>query len=716
MLLTICKLQALVLVVCTIGIPIPVLSQSISPNSISNQLETAQTDSQKIDLLVEISATALEQGKVDSARQILRRAQKLSDSLDFTYGRQNALYGYGNFYLVQQQYDSAEVVLSRAMEMNPDTPLSTKIQNLLATAYRYQGNNQLAIELYREVLASIDTTARRRTAAGVSQNMADAYMNLGNSAEAFKNYHKAVAYGESAQDSLFLATALNNLGNAYNSEDMHEDAGPYLERSLEISRAIGFAPGQLRAMVNLANTRSSQSRFDEAESLYKQALAISEKIRPDSPPIQIQYNLGEMYFRMENLEQAEAYYSRSLEQSKAVGIPQGIYFNASGLGNVAAERDNLQLAIEWNEQALDVAEKMQNPAMSQQRHHRLYELRKQQDSLRLALLHLEQSKALSDSLRTREQSRMIAEYQTRLDLEQKEQQNRELQAESIRQTARIELQFWLLAGGALVLIIIGIFAVLLYRANSEKKAINQRLEAQKRELEEANELKNKLFSIVAHDLRTPLSALIGMLDLLRDEALTPKEIRGISAELDLSLRHNVNIMENLLSWSKQQMSGMSVDIEELDPHAIAEEIVEAYKFNARHKKVVLKNKINPDLNVRADYDMLKLVLRNLVSNGIKFSEAGDEVIIDAEFQDGVVRFEVSDTGIGIPEDLQQKIFKTITESRSGTKNESGSGIGLHLCKQFIEAQEGGMDFDSTPGKGSRFYFTLPGVSEVEHVS
>ncbi|MDZ7691339.1 MAG: tetratricopeptide repeat protein [Balneolaceae bacterium] len=221
--------------------------------------------------------------------------------------------------------------------------------------------------------------------------------------------------------------------------------------------------------MNLGNTRSSQGRFKEAESLYKQALALSEKVRPDSPPVQIQYNLGELFYRMGELQEAESYFKQSLENSERGGLAQGIYYNAAGLGNVADQRGNVQEAMQWHNRALDVAQKLQNPSFMQSRHQRLYELSKQQDSLRLALQHLEQSKELSDSLMTTEQNRIAAEYQTKLELQLQQQQNQELEAESERQASQLEVQNWLIGAGLLVIIIIGVFTALLYRANRKSE-------------------------------------------------------------------------------------------------------------------------------------------------------------------------------------------------------------------------------------------------------
>lgn len=667
----------------------------------------AEIDSQKVGLMIEYGQDALTRGDMTEARSYFDRVAFLGDSLNFNYARQLALYGIGDYYLVQQKFDSAQTVLETATGLNPGISVKTKITNLLATAYRYRGDNQKAIELYKEALALIDTTADSRTAAGIAQNMGDAYMNLGARGQAFSNYNKAIAFGERAQDSLFLATALNNVGESHNSNEDYEDASYYLERALEISNDIGFKPGLLRVYLNLGNTRSGQARFGEAESLYIEALELSKEIRPDTPPVQIQYNMGELYNRMEKYEEAERYFRTSLDNSMTLGIPQGIYFNSTGLGNIEIGRGNTSQAVVFYSRALDIAGKLQNPTFLKAAHEKLYELRKELGEYDEALNHLEHATAISDSLTTREKEQMLADYQTRLEVQRKDQVNKTLQADKARQEAQLRLQRWLLLLGGLVIIITLVSSILLYKSNREKNRINRKLKEQKKNLEEVNAVKNKLFSIVAHDLRTPLSALTGILELVREEALGEEEMRELFTEMEFSLQQNMNIMENLLVWAKQQMSGLQMNIRPLNAGNIVDEIVEAHRFNARHKSISVVNEIEEGFTVLADFDLFKLVMRNLISNSLKFSNPGDQITISASVRDSEALFKIRDTGIGIPGEIQDKIFADGVSSRKGTHEENGSGLGLSLCKEFVEKQGGRIYFESTEGVGTAFYVTLP---------
>lgn len=699
---------SLFLPLCFMAAAGSVRAQDASPKpTLQPDLTSIPADTQKVNVLLKKGREALDHSRTDSAGLYFMRAATLGDSLNFLRGRHRALIGIGETLLVQQRFDSVQVTLQQLLALNPEPSVRRRAQNLLATAYRYQGENQRAIELYKQVLSSIDTTRKVRTAAGVSMNMADAYMNLGYTAEAFKNYDKAISYVEATRDSMFLATALNNVGNAYNSEKKYERAGYYLERSLKISRMLDFKAGELRALLNLGNTRSGEAKYAVAESLYNQALSLSKQIRPNAPPIQIQYNLGELYNRMEKYTEAEQYFRQSLANSRKAGLPQGLYYNMSGLGNISEAEGAIAEALNWHTRALAIADTLQNPSFMKQTHEKLYELYKRQEQYKKALDHLEATRSLSDSLNSKRREQMIAKYQTQLDMERKNQMNRALEAEKESQLARLKLQYWLMGVGLVMIVVVVVFAAFVYRSNREKNRMNRKLKSQKKELEDVNEVQKKLFGLVAHDLRSPLGALIGMLDLIRSDGLSQKEIRNMTAELELSLQQNVNVMENLLAWARKQMAGLSVNPETINARKIVDVIIEGHKFNAQNKSVLLRSEVPEDLYIEADYNMLKLVLRNLVSNGIKFARAGDEVVIDAAIQDEQVRFTIRDTGVGMSRDVQQKIFREQIQSQYGTRNERGSGMGLRLCREFIERQGGTISFESEEGQGTTFYFTLP---------
>jgi two-component system, sensor histidine kinase and response regulator len=251
----------------------------------------------------------------------------------------------------------------------------------------------------------------------------------------------------------------------------------------------------------------------------------------------------------------------------------------------------------------------------------------------------------------------------------------------------------------------------LRRIEAEDKATaiaeqNWRIAVQNEQLERLNSEKNKLFSIISHDLKSPLDTIKGYLELLTEHDIDEEELTHIKKEL-LSLTGNTSdMLVNLLSWSKTQMEGAKVNLRTLNIAETLDATLEVQERLARKKDILLTHYIERDLYVMADHDMLQLVVRNLVNNAVKFTGAGGTINIKGYVFANDCQLVIEDTGQGIPEDKQKDIFSLKT-STYGTNNEKGVGLGLALCKEFIEKQSGRLWFESKEGQGTTFYVTLP---------
>ena len=250
------------------------------------------------------------------------------------------------------------------------------------------------------------------------------------------------------------------------------------------------------------------------------------------------------------------------------------------------------------------------------------------------------------------------------------------------------------------------FFSLQFEITKRKNYLNQ-LAAKSLELEELNKLKDKLLSIISHDFRGPLNSLRGTLTLFLKGALSNEELGFLTASLVEKLDNTYNLLENLLNWAKSQMQGMKVYIKEIDLKVISSDCYHLLSPIAEKKLVKMENNIVESILVMADNEMVKLILRNLMSNAIKFTSAGNKIAIDASCGEDFVTISVKDNGLGISNENQDKLFKIENFSTSGTSNETGMGLGLSLCKDFVEKNHGKIWFDSELGKGSTFYFTLP---------
>lgn len=244
---------------------------------------------------------------------------------------------------------------------------------------------------------------------------------------------------------------------------------------------------------------------------------------------------------------------------------------------------------------------------------------------------------------------------------------------------------------------------------------NEQILLQKDQLEQSNLEKNKLMSIISHDLRSPLINIQSYLELLNKYELGSREREGLEKTLLTSTNHAIELLSNLLNWSKSQMDGANVHLTEVNLLHTLSNTLEIEKMHAAKKEITLSYQIPSEILVMADVDMLQLVIRNLLSNAIKFTQNGGSIHVEAELNGTECKMTVKDNGKGIPKNKREKIFNIKAEPEYGTNNEKGVGLGLALCKEFTERQGGRISFESTLGQGSSFFVVLPAVESHQAI-
>jgi two-component system sensor histidine kinase/response regulator len=238
---------------------------------------------------------------------------------------------------------------------------------------------------------------------------------------------------------------------------------------------------------------------------------------------------------------------------------------------------------------------------------------------------------------------------------------------------------------------------------------NQQILLQKNQLEQSDAEKNKLMSIISHDMRAPLIHIQGYLELLKDHEPDHEHRRVLENELLEATNSTMDMLTNLLQWSRSQMEGSSVNLLKLNLLAAITSTLEMGKTQAEKKDITFNYVIEPGITVVADTDMLQLVVRNLVSNAIKFTPSGGIININAALLQQECKITVSDNGKGIDPQKQENIFSINAKPTFGTNNEKGVGLGLLLCKEFIERQGGRIGFESISGRGSSFFIFIPAL-------
>jgi signal transduction histidine kinase len=236
---------------------------------------------------------------------------------------------------------------------------------------------------------------------------------------------------------------------------------------------------------------------------------------------------------------------------------------------------------------------------------------------------------------------------------------------------------------------------------------HQYILAQNEQLEHINSEKNKLMSIIAHDLRGPLSNIQNYLELVGEYGLDKEEREVVESDLLRVTQSTLNMLSKLLIWSKSQMDGVVVKLSDMNLNDTLKNTLEMERIMASKKGINLTYEVDLTMSVVADSDMLQLVVRNIVSNAIKFTPPGGRIDVSTRRINNECRISIADNGRGIAYEQQHDMFTLKARSTFGTANEKGVGLGLILCKEFTEQQGGRISFESIPGKGSTFYIFMP---------
>jgi len=255
------------------------------------------------------------------------------------------------------------------------------------------------------------------------------------------------------------------------------------------------------------------------------------------------------------------------------------------------------------------------------------------------------------------------------------------------------------------------------KQNKELRILNASLEEKvikrTKELALANASKDKFFSIIAHDLKSPFTALLGLSEIMIEnwEDMEDNDKIEFITNINSSSKNTFNLLQNLLEWSRSQTGRIQIEASNFSPYDVIHDNISVLYQHADNKDITIKNTVTSKINCFADKNMISTVFRNLISNSIKFTNPNGTIEVSVLPKNDCYQFCISDSGIGMSEKTVANLFK-ITEKvqRPGTAEETGTGLGLILCKEFIEKNGGNIFVESEPQKGSKFFFTIPKAS------
>lgn len=539
-----------------------------------------------------------------------------------------------------------------------------------STAYSHKGAYDKSAELVMQGLTLGEKI-------GDTLAIFDAHTNLGIDFFIQEEYESAKSHFDKAEQMIFsygdssrLGHAINNLGLVIGYLEGSEEEIPQYERAREIFRRVGNQEGYANTVMNLGTAYSALERYEEAIEAFNQALQIYKDINYSAAEEQAYLNLGETYLAMREFKKGLEATHMALSISKRYSYRLDELYAIDLLGKIHA---------------------------GLQRYDSAYFYKTKYGSLK-------------DSLFNIERENIRSELQTRYETEKKEQQIVQLQQDSIIKDLQVrEEKQWrnnliMLAG------FLGIIAVLFYSRFRTKKRATDMLNQKNEELKELNGFKDKLFTVISHDLKSPLSAFSNLTRSLADNVkhLKQEEIEEYLRNLNVSSMDLTRLLNNLLEWALTQTGSISYNPAIIRCDELVEEVITQLRPSLQEKKIVLNNFVPEKTEAFADKNMIVIVLRNLLSNAIKFSNVGGVITIFAGRKDNLVTLGVKDEGIGISMEDQAKLFKASGEVHTvGNSNAKGTGIGLMLCRELVERNGGNIYVESKLGDGSNFYFSLP---------
>lgn len=510
--------------------------------------------------------------------------------------------------------------------------------------------------------------------------------------------------GSSTSSETDLASSLINLAITYDNQSDTTNAERYFTLALDEATVVKDTANVARAKNGLGNISITKGSYEQALFYFREIEAVFESINDLYSLGKLYNNLALCYTELGNYQQTVIYAQRAIDTNIEIGNRQseGLGQMYLGLGYLRLGRPNE--AVRTSQIALEIGLELDSKSIISGSYKNLYEAHQElgnmQKALEYSLLYHEVEKALYSIERAKQIEELSARYEADKRAAQIEQLGKEKQLQALMLSkANAERNLFLVLLISAVLFIL--LAYYFYRKIAQSKT---QLSLKNQELEKLNNTKDRFFAIISHDLRGHISAFQGSGRLLRhfmakkDEA----KLEAVSSEIDKNANNLSHLLDNLLQWSLDQLHGYEQKPEVMEVKTVIDELLDTFQPLIEAKRLEMKVDVDLTHRVRADRGSLYVILRNLMANAIKFTEAGS-ILIFSKKEGTELILGVRDTGIGIPPEIRDQLFE-INENkiRRGTQNEKGTGLGLHLVFEFTKMNGGRIELESEEEVGTTF--------------
>jgi two-component system, NtrC family, sensor kinase len=532
------------------------------------------------------------------------------------------------------------------------------------------------------------------------------YLNSGKLTLALECFLKSASYYKTEGNNIGLASVYTYISETYNMQENHRNEVFYLKNAISIFRKENDSVNLASALHNLGYANYSMKQYDTALTLFNTTADIYQKLGYKQQYAYCIGNMGLVYSKTMKLDKAEKYLLSAIGILKTLHDEYAVTEYLIEYSSVLQHKGNIRSALVYARKGYSYARN--NDFMEFER----------DASLRLAQLFIASGKydsacfyqshfiSLSDSIKNYTNVQKMADLRTEFEVAKKQSEV------DVLEKNRTIQQIVIISLGLILLLTIWLM-VLYYSSFRKLRRLNDilderrlLLERQSAELKELNRIKDKFFSLISHDLRSPISAIGGISHLIKEsvEQNNPALLTEITNYIDQTVFSLTGLLENLLNWAQTQQGKIFYAEEKLDMKEIILEVMTLFSTVAILKNIRLNLKLKPGLSITGDRNSMMTIIRNLITNALKFTQNGGEVIVTTyATTDNHAIIEVSDNGVGIEHERFATLFE-FKEDKStyGTEREKGVGLGLNLVNEFVKLNRGTIEVDSTVGKGTKF--------------
>jgi two-component system sensor histidine kinase/response regulator len=615
-----------------------------------------------------------------------------------------------------------------AADKRPPAAEVKKIDSLNELAFRQK---RFDVALALNNLFNAENLA---VAANYQKGLATTYLfeggifnQIGYDKRALSTYYRALQLFRSLKDTLNIAKVSQQIALSLQMDGKMDDAIDLYNQSLRVYIGMDDKKEIANIKNSLGTIATSMKELNEAEQLFKDALRISIDNKYAYGEKKSYYNLGILEAERNNFKSAEGYFNQSLAKDSLLKDKYGTALNQLQLAAIFMKQRHMDESIEMAKQAYRNASTVSALNLLKEAAGKVINVYRQKGEI-LKAAQWQDSLVKILSAQNESEKEYANNFIDVIKNQDAKNTNAEKEVEKQRQVQKDQLL--IITVGTFILIIVAVLAVLalvnyqrqrffgkelkqkseiIEKNSASLDQLNKEISHQNQLLETDNKTKNKLLSIISHDLRTPLVNTKGVLNLVNQGMVPPEEADRLLQLLETQYLGTTSLLDNLLFWIKGQMEGKEDDKVKVGLYQLMKTLQEEHSLPLSKKKIELKNLIDPELSIVTEKEMMRIVCRNLISNAIKFTNEGGYIELSSHVEGDDLYLTVKDSGIGMTQADIEKVNAKQYYNTTGTSYEKGSGFGLMLCRDLISKAGGELVINSQPGNGSAFTIKMPYV-------